>query len=318
MDPITGLNVVSSQVALKYSPTRWGPERRLEFIDFRLLWDGTINRGELVDFFGISIQQASADLARYAQLAPDNLSYDKSAKTYRATGDFKPFLARSDAQNFLSQLADLTSGAATPASLFVGWRPPCDIVRYPTRPVQTSMLLRLIWAIRDREDVRIVYQSMRTPAATARWIAPHALASDGSRWHVRAWCHDHQDFRDFVLSRVQRILHTRTSTVDCSADEDWHTRIDIVIRPRTELSEGQRSAIEIDFGMQQGRLILNSRKALAFYVLRQLQLDRQCKDTPVTEQPLALENSAELSSLLAGARKTSETAKSTYQSLVEP
>ena len=23
-----------------------------------------------------------------------------------------------------------------------------------------------------------------------RWIAPHAFASDGQRWHVRAWCHE--------------------------------------------------------------------------------------------------------------------------------
>ncbi len=308
---------MQSQIALKYSPARWGPERRLEFIDFRLLWDGTINRGEIVDFFGISIQQASADLARYAELAPGNLSYDKSAKTYRVTRNFKPFLARSDAQNFLSQLADLTSGAATPAALFVGWRPPCDIVRYPTRPVQTNTLVRLVWAIRDRQDVRIVYQSMRRPAATERWIAPHALASDGSRWHVRAWCHDHQDFRDFVLSRVQRVEDTRNSNVDYSADHDWHTRVDIVIRPRAQLSEGQRSAIEIDFGMEHGRLTLNCRKALAFYVLRQLQLDRQREDAPVAEQPLELENGSELSSLLAAARKTSEATRPIYQSTVE-
>jgi hypothetical protein len=42
----------------------WGQERRLEFIDFRVLWDGRINRAELVEFFGTSIQQASHDLAK--------------------------------------------------------------------------------------------------------------------------------------------------------------------------------------------------------------------------------------------------------------
>ncbi len=287
---------------IKSAPARWGPERRLEFIDFRLLWDGTINRGELVDFFGISIQQASSDLARYAELAPRNLSYDKSAKTYRAAAGFKPLLAHSDAQYFLTQLAELTTGTAPPSSMYIGWHPPCDVVRYPTRPVQTPTLLRLLWAIRDHEDLRIVYQSMRRPSATDRWIAPHALASDGSRWHVRAWCHEHGDFRDFVLSRVQRVDDARQSAVDVAADEGWHTYIDVIIRPRAGLSDGQRAAIEVDFGMKQGRLILNCRKALAFYVLRQLQLDRP-SDASIAEQPLELENPAAVSDLVSAARK---------------
>lgn len=304
MDQLTGpINVLASPI--KSASSRWGPERRLEFIDFRLLWEGTINRSELVDFFGISIQQASYDLARYAELAPGNLSYDKSGKTYRAAAGYKPLLAHSDAQYFLTQLAELATGAVPPSSVYIGWRPPCDVVRYPTRPVQTPTLLRLLWAIRDREDVRIVYQSMRRASAIDRWIAPHALASDGFRWHVRAWCHDHGDFRDFVLSRVQRIVEARASTVDSAVDESWHTRLDIVVRPRAGLSDGQRSAIEVDFGMTQGRLILNCRKALAFYVLRQLQLDRPT-DAPVAEQPLELENRAALADLISAARKVPE------------
>lgn len=295
---------------VKSASTRWGPERRLEFIDFRLLWDGKINRGELVDFFGISVQQASADLARYAELAPGNLLYDKSAKTYRAAAGFKPLLARSDAQHYLSQLTELTSGRAPTTGVFIGWQPPCDVVRYPTRPVQTQTLLRLLRAIRDKEDVRVVYQSMRRPSATARWIAPHALASDGYRWHVRAWCHENRDFRDFVLSRVQRVAEARDGTVDPVMDVDWHTRVNVIVCPRAELTEGQRSTIEVDFGMKQGRLVLNCRRALASYALRQLQLDRQ-SDAPLAEQPLELKNRAELADLIAAARKKPETITST-------
>jgi hypothetical protein len=280
----------------KATSTRWGPERRLEFIDFRLMWDGTINRSELVDFFGVSIQQASSDLARYAEQAPGNLVYDRSAKTYRATAGFKPLLARSDAQHFLNQLGELTMGTAPAPAQFIGWRPPCDVVRYPTRPVESSTLLRLLWAIRDAEDVHLQYQSMRQPAATARWIAPHALASDGLRWHVRAWCHENGEFRDFVLSRVQLIMGTRRSTADSTKDELWHSRIDLIIRPRAGLSNGQRSAIEIDYGMSHGQLVLNCRKALAFYVIRQLQLDRPLGAT-IAEQPLELKNRGDLSAI---------------------
>ena len=37
---------------------------------------------------------ASGDLTRYQELAPDNLVYDKSGKTYRAAPDFTPLYQR--------------------------------------------------------------------------------------------------------------------------------------------------------------------------------------------------------------------------------
>ena len=49
---------------------KWGVERRLEFIEFRLFWEGSINRADLVEFFGVSVPQASKDLALYQERAP--------------------------------------------------------------------------------------------------------------------------------------------------------------------------------------------------------------------------------------------------------
>jgi hypothetical protein len=46
----------------------WGQERRLEFIDFRLLWEGRLNRADITTFFRISVPQASLDLAKYQEL----------------------------------------------------------------------------------------------------------------------------------------------------------------------------------------------------------------------------------------------------------
>ena len=41
---------------------RWGIEQRLEFIEFRLFWEGHVNRSDLMDQFGVSVNQASTDL----------------------------------------------------------------------------------------------------------------------------------------------------------------------------------------------------------------------------------------------------------------
>ena len=63
-------------------PMKYAKGQRLRMIDFLLAQYGTVNRGALVDFFGISTPQASADFSDYMQLAPRNMSYDQGAKTY--------------------------------------------------------------------------------------------------------------------------------------------------------------------------------------------------------------------------------------------
>ena len=62
---------------------------RMRFIDFLLVEYGTDNRSALVSYFGVSLVQASHDLATYNQLAPRNMAYDMAAKTYRRTRDFE-------------------------------------------------------------------------------------------------------------------------------------------------------------------------------------------------------------------------------------
>lgn len=67
---------------------KYAVEQRLRFIDFLVHHYGSINRGALVDYYGISSQQASTDIGEYIKLAPLNLKYDLSQKTYRKTAQF--------------------------------------------------------------------------------------------------------------------------------------------------------------------------------------------------------------------------------------
>lgn len=61
---------------------------RLRLIDFCLAEYGTVNRSALVRFFDISGPQASNDFGLYLELAPGNMEYDKTARTYRRTRGF--------------------------------------------------------------------------------------------------------------------------------------------------------------------------------------------------------------------------------------
>jgi hypothetical protein len=259
----------------------WGQDRRLEFIEFRLLWDGKINRGEVAEFFGISIQQASLDFARYMVLAPENMEYDRSEKVYRAAEEFKSILIAPDTQRYLHELAGLAAGTVSPSASFVGARPPCDVVSLPERRVRKNILLSLLWAVRDSVEIDITYQSMRNPEPTRQWIAPHAFAFDGTRWHTRAWCYGSSRFRDFVLNRIQDIHGRRTSTVNPSDDANWTEYFVVEIEPSPQLTRNQRDSVITDFGMINGKLCKSIRKALVSYFVRHLRID-----DPKSSQPI--------------------------------
>lgn len=89
---------------------RWGVEKRLEFIEFRLFWEGGINRADIVDQFGVSVPQASKDLTLYEEKAPGNLIYDKSAKRYKAADEFKPVFMKPNASIYLAHLRETNGG----------------------------------------------------------------------------------------------------------------------------------------------------------------------------------------------------------------
>ena len=92
------------------SELRWGVEQRLEFIEFRLFWEGHVNRSDLMDQFGVSVNQASTDLNRYIGFAPDNMVYDTSARTYVRGPAFKPRFLEPDASSYLAQLRSVADG----------------------------------------------------------------------------------------------------------------------------------------------------------------------------------------------------------------
>ena len=57
-----------------------------------------MNRSDLMEQFGLSVNQASADLNRYIGLAPDNMLYDKSAQTYVRGPDYVAQFLKPDCQ----------------------------------------------------------------------------------------------------------------------------------------------------------------------------------------------------------------------------
>lgn len=272
---------------------RWGPDRRLEFIDWRLHWDGRLNRGDLTAFFGISVPQASLDLARYLSLMPANAVYDRSARVYVRGKDFVSLFPANGSARYLNELLAHASSVLPAEMSFLGWVPPAGLVPSPGRAVPIEVLLPVLTALRERRELLVTYQSMASPEPGQRRLSPHAVAFDGFRWHLRAWCHRRKAFRDFVLARVLKATVDEAATIDADQDEAWQRVVRLVLGPNPALSPGAQRVIELDYGMTDGRVELSARQALLFYGLKRLGL-LPGQVVPPEVQQLALVNRTEI------------------------
>ncbi|MGP0076683.1 MAG: helix-turn-helix transcriptional regulator [Bryobacteraceae bacterium] len=283
--------------AIRERGARWGQDRRLEFIEYRLRWAGHLNRSDLTDFFGISVPQASLDLAEYTRRAPGNLTYDRSTRTYVLAGGFNPLFKGTNHESYLNDLLRQAYAIESIEESFLGWHPVVAVPPTPWRHLDGQTVGTIVEAIRSNRALRLVYQSLSRLTPFSRKLTPHSLVYDGQRWHVRAYCHTRQDFRDFLISRILEIEGTESDHSRASEDSEWNNLVSVVLSPHPALPEPQRRAIELDYGMVGGICKFQCREALLFYVLRQLRLD-QPETTPPEAQQIVLANRSELEPLL--------------------
>jgi predicted DNA-binding transcriptional regulator YafY len=279
---------------------RWGAEQRLEFIEFRLFWDGSVNRSDITDRFGVSVPQASADLALYRVRAPENMHYDSSGKSYLPTETFQPRILRPNAERYLAQLRALAEDVISPLDTWMGPLADVGVTPVPARRVDPETLRLFLSAIRSKRSVRIEYQSLNDarPEPMWRWITPHALGTDGLRWHVRAFCHIERSFKDFIVSRCLAIGVMGAPEAKASDDQEWHTFFTVLLVPNPKLSAAQQRTIERDYGMTGGRCELRVRLALLYYLDKRLRLDVAEKQDRPRETPIVVANRKEYDTTL--------------------
>ncbi|MDZ4760275.1 MAG: WYL domain-containing protein [Alphaproteobacteria bacterium] len=275
---------------------KWGVERRLEFIEFRLFWEGGVNRSDIIDMFDVSVPQASKDLTLYQERAPHNALYDKSAKRYVASNRFQPCFLKPDSAAYLNQLRSVTEGILDRSHAWIGQFPPYDATPTPVRGVGIDTLRSVVSAIRRSDAIEVKYQSLSRPEPQWRWIAPHAIGFDGFRWHIRGFCEIDRAFKDFVLSRIIEIRETKPSEAKSEDDIDWCEMVTLEIGPHPALSGTQQKVVALDYGMRGGKANITVRKALLYYALKRLGLDTDPAARRPQDQQIVLLNSKDIPS----------------------
>ena len=272
------------------SDLRWGVAQRLEFIEFRLFWEGRVNRSDLMEHFVLSVNQASADLNRYIGFAPENMVYDKSARTYVRSPDYAPHFLKPDASRYLAQIRSLADGTMDSDDSWIAELPAYDAAPTPARGVNPITLRSVVGAIRRSEAIEVKYQSLSRPEPSWRWIAPHAIGFDGFRWHTRAFCKSDGMFKDFLLSRILQTRGVEASAATVAADADWQEHVTLEIAPHPKLSENQKKVIALDYGMRGGKTKIKVRRALLYYALKRLGLDTDPSARKSQEQQIVIIN----------------------------
>lgn len=284
---------------------RWGVQRRLEFIDFRLFWDGRFNRSDLSATFGISAQQASADISQYETIAPANLRYDRAGKAYVRTDDFTPAFIGETIERYLLQLVAVENRWMRPEDTWFDAIPPVEVITLGRRPTDPTVLLRVLDAIGKGQEIDITYSSLTGSAQPSRTIAPHSLAHSAGRWYVRSWSKDHNDFRDYNLNRISAVSDHRPATVDPALDFEWVHKINLDIRPNPDLSRERQVAVAIEHGMKEGRLLRPCRLSQSFYLMSEYNLDVEPGILKPEKQQIVLQNRDEVTQARALSRQMS-------------
>lgn len=284
---------------------RWGVRRRLEFIDFRLFWDGRFNRSDLANTFGISAQQASADIAQYEKFAPQNLSYDRAEKAYTRSDAFSPVFIGETIERYLLQLVAIENHWMRPEDTWFDTIPPVEVLTLGRRSTDPTVLLRVLDAIRKKLEIDIDYASLTGSTQPARTITPHALSHSAGRWYVRAWSRDHNDFRDYNLNRILSVSARRPASIDAALDFEWVHIINLVIVPNPELTAEHQARVAAEHDMTDGRLVRPCRLSLSFYLMSEYNLDVAPGALIPQKQQIVLQNKDEVTQARALARKMS-------------
>lgn len=245
---------------------------RLAYIDFWLYFMGELGRADITARFGTAPAGATRDIAMYREIAPTNIDFNASEKTYRPGAAFHPVFNHPPER----ALTALTKG-------FGEWGAPvqqalmrCDFPMPLCLP-RNDVLAPITRAINRHRPVKMSYIS-NTSGTSARTIVPFALVDTGLRWHVRAFDRKSLSFRDFVLTRMNNVEILEDDEIrseeTAEYDAQWARIIELTLIPHP--AHERPEVVQLDYAMEARTLQVRARGATVGYMLRRWNVD--CSD----------------------------------------
>lgn len=269
-----------------------GAPERLSDLETVLLWEGEIDNLRIRELFGVQSVWASrllAELTRHmgkrarraTAYAPLQLAPDVNGRGKRQSPD-----------EYLRVVTGST-GEIQGGALFEDARRDLSIVA-------PEVFSSVVKAMRTGAGLRLLYRSLNHPTGTKRVVFPHALVRVPRRWHMRAWCSERRDFRDFTLGRVASAsLLEKKAPQGRSNDKDWNDIVSFSVVAHPELTPEQQSMIAAEYFPGASARNLKVRRCLAPYIIQDLRLATDAKKHTPPEYQLLVHDARKLRLLFA-------------------
>ncbi len=235
-------------------------ESRFAIIESLLLWEGQISNERVREVFGIQNVQASRVLSEYVTYNPDHINVKTTRSPYKANLEITPKYSSGSIEEYISATKFLNNSN----DLILDAR--CDL----TTP-SVEVISHISQSIMSKCGLKINYLSMTNPKGLERVIYPHTIVRAGRRWHVRAWCGERLEFRDFVIGRIKDVSITNIPSSNLiSSDIDWNKKVDLILGAHPKLNSEQVEVIRNEFfnGSVSRKLVVRS--CLIQYVIQDI------------------------------------------------
>lgn len=262
-------------------------EARLEQITRLLIWEGRLSRAQLMARFGLSGTRASEWLKEFREAHPDWAEWDTKLRSLVTTKSAYRAIERSEAAavGFMGEVEPDIVTIDADSTLVLPW----DFSR-----VSPYVFSRLRLAIRDGVRVSFSYSSMNRPIVHERVIEPHSIIRAGRRWHVRGYCMERKDFRDFVLGRIGNItLKDQPCDHRASDDAKWNLTVKVRLIAHPSLSVDQAQVVRREFFAGTAARATTCRGPLVPYFVQELRAATDVERQLPPDYQLALDNREE-------------------------
>jgi len=273
--------------------------QRLHMMELLLLWEGRLNRGRLMSHFGLAANSASVWIREFREYRPTWLAWDTKTRSFHATpAAYREWqVANKRGRGDATSLAQYLALAGLPYATTTDEAASSGVVAaFPdlSTPLP-DQFAAIAEAIRSGQKIQFRYRSMQHPEPHERLVSPHHLIRAGRRWHVRGYCDDRQDFRDFSLGRMASLkLSGQPVSYTARDDAAWYTTVSVRLDAHPGLTKAQEDLIRFEyFGNTAGR-VETCRGALVAYFIQDVRAAIDYKTQVPPDYQLIVRNVEEL------------------------
>lgn len=255
---------------------------RREHLERILLWEGRVGSARIVRQYGLSAVRAAEWLSEFKQAREKWLRWDSRERCHYATEEAYLAADRGDVALPPPESSYVGPTASVAVDTGNGRQPRFAVAVLPWQFSAPSprVFSTMHLAIEDSSCVKFTYRSMAHPEPHSRTIEPHTIVKAGRRWHVRGFCLETEDFRDFVLGRIVKPLRLATPATHTADDDDaWRTMVKVRFIPHPQLQEPQQRVVRHEFMAGTAARTERCRGALVPYLIQEVRaavdLERQ-------------------------------------------